>query len=87
MGLIPGCGPQVIFVTLFTRGWLPFAAVLSNAISQDGDTLFPLLAMDKRSSLWATVITTIPAILFGILVYYLEINTGLGTMVKAALLK
>lgn len=87
VGLIPGCGPQVIFVTLYTRGLLPFAALLSNAISQDGDALFPLLAMDRKSSLWATVITTVPAILFGILVYYLETKTVLGTIFKAAVLK
>lgn len=77
IGLIPGCGPQIIFVALFTKGMLPFAAVLANAISQDGDALFPLLAIDRRSSLWATVITTVPAFLFGIAVYYLEIRFGL----------
>lgn len=74
IGLIPGCGPQVIFVALFTKGMVPFAALLANAISQDGDALFPLLAIDRRSSLWATVITTIPAIIIGVIIYYLEIN-------------
>ncbi|SKC63726.1 putative manganese transporter [Maledivibacter halophilus] len=74
IGLIPGCGPQVIFVTLFTKGTIPFAALLANAISQDGDALFPLLAIDKRSSLWASIITTIPAIVLGIIIYYLELN-------------
>lgn len=74
IGLIPGCGPQVIFVALFTKGMVPFAALLANAISQDGDALFPLLAIDKKSSLWATVITTIPALILGILVYYIEVN-------------
>ncbi len=74
VGLIPGCGPQVIFVTLFTKGMVPFAALLANAISQDGDALFPLLAIDRRSSLWATVITTIPALIIGILFYFVELN-------------
>jgi hypothetical protein len=73
LGLIPGCGPQIIFVSLYGKGMLPFAALLANAISQDGDALFPLLAIDRRSSLWATVITTIPALLLGIAVYYIEI--------------
>jgi len=72
IGLIPGCGPQVIFVTLFTKGLLPFAALLANAISQDGDALFPLLAIDRKSSLWATIITTIPAIIMGVLYYSIE---------------
>ncbi len=74
IGLIPGCGPQVIFVALFTKGMIPFAALLANAISQDGDALFPLLAMDKRSSLWATIITTIPALIFGLITYFIEMN-------------
>lgn len=74
IGLIPGCGPQIIFVTLFTKGLMPFAALLTNAISQDGDALFPLLAVDKKSSLWATVITTIPAIIVGLLSYYIELK-------------
>jgi len=69
IGLIPGCGPQIIFVTLYTKGMLPFAALLANALSQDGDALFPLLAIDKKSSLLATVITTIPALVIGIVVY------------------
>ncbi len=69
IGLIPGCGPQIIFVTLYTKGMLPFAALLANALSQDGDALFPLLAIDKKSSLIATVITTIPALIVGIVVY------------------
>lgn len=76
IGLIPGCGPQIIFVALFTKGMVPFAAVVANAISQDGDALFPLLAIDRKSSLWATVITTIPAFVFGIAIYYLEIKFG-----------
>lgn len=71
IGLIPGCGPQIIFVTLFTKGMVPFAALLANAISQDGDTLFPLLAIDKKSSLIATVVTTIPALIIGLLVYFI----------------
>lgn len=43
--------------------------VLVNAISQDGDALLPLMARDKKSPLWASVITTIPAILIGLVAY------------------
>jgi len=74
IGIIPGCGPQIIFVALFIKGWLPFAALLANAISQDGDALFPLLAMDKKSAIKATVVTTIPALLVGVVVYLIEVN-------------
>ncbi len=74
VGIIPGCGPQIIFVTLYTRGMVPFAALLANAISQDGDALFPLIAIHKKSALWATILNTIPALLVGILAYFIEIN-------------
>lgn len=74
IGIIPGCGPQIIFVTLYTRGLVPFAALLANAISQDGDALFPLIAIDKRSALWATVLNTFPALLVGIIAYLIELK-------------
>jgi hypothetical protein len=74
VGIIPGCGPQIIFVTLYTRGLVPFAALLANAISQDGDALFPLIAIDKRSALWATMYNTIPALIVGILAYWIELR-------------
>ncbi|WP_282957001.1 putative manganese transporter [Keratinibaculum paraultunense] len=74
VGIIPGCGPQIIFVTLYTKGLIPFAALLANAISQDGDALFPLIAIDKKSALWATILTTIPAIITGLIAYFIEIN-------------
>ncbi len=35
IGLIPGCGPQIILATLYSRGLIPFAALIANAISQD----------------------------------------------------
>lgn len=74
IGIIPGCGPQIIFVSLYTKGMLPFAALLANAISQDGDALFPLLAIDKRSSFWATVFNTTAAFIVGSLAYLIELN-------------
>lgn len=74
IGIIPGCGPQIIFVSLYTKGMLPFAALLANAISQDGDALFPLLAIDKKSSFWATGFNTIAALIVGFIAYYIEMS-------------
>ena len=70
LGIIPGCGIQVIFISLYAKGAMPFAALIANSISQDGDALFPLIAMDKKSALWATILTTIPAMLVGFIVYF-----------------
>jgi hypothetical protein len=74
IGIIPGCGPQVIFVSLYLKGMFPFAALLANAISQDGDALFPLIAMDRKAAFWATVLNTIPATLVGLIAYFIEIK-------------
>lgn len=74
IGIIPGCGPQIIFVTLYTKGFLPFSALLANAISQDGDALFPLIAVDRKSALWSTIINTITALIVGIIFYLIEVN-------------
>ncbi len=74
IGIIPGCGPQVIFVSLYLKGMFPFAALLANAVSQDGDALFPLIAMDKKSAFWATVVNTIAALFIGFLAYFIELR-------------
>lgn len=71
VGVIPGCGPQVIFVSLYLKGMFPFAALLANAISQDGDAIFPLIALDRNSAFWSTVINTIIAFIVGVAAYYL----------------
>ena len=43
VGFIPGCGPQVLVTTLYLNGIIPFAALIGNAISNDGDALFPAI--------------------------------------------
>ena len=58
IGLIPGCGPQIIAITAYTKDIISFPALAANAISQDGDALFPLLVRHRVASLWATVHTT-----------------------------
>ena len=71
LGIVPGCGVQIVVMSFYLKGSLPFAALVANSISQDGDALFPLLAMDKKSALWATIITTIPSIIIGLLIYFI----------------
>lgn len=74
IGIIPGCGPQVIFVSLYLKGMFPFSALFANAISQDGDALFPLIALDKKAAFWATVVNTIVALIVGVAAYFIEIS-------------
>jgi hypothetical protein len=74
IGLIPGCGPQIIAITAYTKDIISFPALAANAISQDGDALFPLLVRHRAASLWATVHTTIPAIIAGIFLMFFDVT-------------
>ena len=67
VGVIPGCGPQIIIMTSYVEGILGFPGLVSNAISQDGDALFPLLVRHRTASLWATFHTVLPAIITGLI--------------------
>lgn len=71
IGFIPGCGPQVLVTTLYINGIIPFAAVVGNAISNDGDALFPAIALNPRAALLATAYSSIPAVIVAYGFYFL----------------
>jgi hypothetical protein len=72
LGLIPGCAAHIVFAQLYAlEEAIPFSALVANAISQDGDALFPLMAIDLKAAIVATIYTTIPALIVGVGVYYL----------------
>ena len=63
IGFIPGCGPQILVTTLYINGIIPFAAIVGNAISNDGDALFPAIAIDPKAAVLATLVSAIPAMI------------------------
>ena len=63
IGFLPGCGPQILVTSLYLNGAIPFSAQLGNAISNDGDALFPAIALSPRAALLATVYSAVPAVL------------------------
>ena len=63
VGFIPGCGPQILVTTLYLTGIIPFAALIGNAISNDGDALFPAIALTPRMAIIATLYSAIPALI------------------------
>ncbi len=65
LGIIPGCGPQIVLATLYIGGAIPFSAQVTNAISNDGDALMPAIAMQPKKALLATVYSFIPALIVG----------------------
>ncbi len=62
-GFLPGCGPQVVVATFYLNGFIPFSAELGNAISNDGDALFPAIALAPKAAILATIYSAIPAII------------------------
>lgn len=71
-GLIPGCGPQILVTTLYLERFIPFSAQLGNAISNDGDALFPALALAPKASLLATIYSAVPAffVAYGYMIFF-----------------
>lgn len=69
VGFIPGCGPQIITTTLYLQGVVPLSAQLANAISNDGDALFPALALAPKASFYATLYSAVPAVIVGYLAF------------------
>jgi hypothetical protein len=63
IGLLPGCGPQIVVTSLYLAGAVPFSAQLGNAISNDGDALFPAMALAPKAALLATFYSAIPALI------------------------
>lgn len=71
VGFVPGCGPQVFVTTLYINGLIPFAAVLGNAISNDGDALFPAIALNPKAAVIATAYSSVPAFIVAYGFYFL----------------
>ena len=71
IGFVPGCGPQVVVAAMYLNGLIPFSAELGNAISNDGDALFPAIAMAPKAAIIATLYSAIPAIIAAYGYYWL----------------
>lgn len=71
IGFIPGCGPQILVTTFYLNGMIPMSAQLGNAISNDGDALFPAIALAPKVAILATLYTAIPALIVAYGWYFL----------------
>ena len=71
IGFVPGCGPQVLVTTLYINGLIPFSALIGNAISNDGDALFPAIAINPKAAVWATAYSSVPALIVAYGFYFL----------------
>lgn len=70
-GFIPGCGPQIIVTTFYLNGYIPFSAMIGNALSNDGDALFPAIALAPKTAVLATIYTAVPSVIVAYGWYFL----------------
>ncbi len=62
-GFLPGCGPQIVVTTFYINGSIPLSAEIGNAISNDGDALFPAIALAPKAAVIATLYSAVPAMI------------------------
>jgi hypothetical protein len=63
LGFLPGCGPQVLVTTMYLSGIVPLSAQIGNALSNDGDALFPAIAIAPKVAVVATLYSAVPAVI------------------------
>lgn len=51
VGILPVSGPNLLFVTLFSQGMIPFSVLLTNSIVQDGHGSLPLLSFSVTDTI------------------------------------
>ena len=71
IGFLPGCGPQIIVASMYLQGIIPFSALLGNAMNNDGDALFPAIALAPKTAISATILTAIPSLICAYLYAFL----------------
>lgn len=72
IGFIPGCGPQIVVTTLYLNGIVPLAGLVGNAIANDGDALFPAIALAPKAAMLATLYSAVPAFIVAYAIYFLS---------------
>lgn len=71
IGIIPESGPNLIFVSLFYSGTLPFSILFANSIVQDGHSTLPLLAESKKSFFLVKGINFMVGLAIGLAGYFM----------------
>lgn len=71
VGLIPESGPNLVFVTMFATGVIPFSVLLTNSIVQDGHGLLPMLSYSVKDSIKIKLFNLVIGLVIGIILYSL----------------
>ncbi len=71
IGYLPVCGHPILVTSIYLSVAAPISAQISNAISNDGDALFPMIALAPKAAFVATIYSAIPACVVGYSFYFL----------------
>jgi hypothetical protein len=70
IGIIPESGPHLIFVTMFSKGIIPFSVLLASSIVQDGHGMLPLFSYSIKDSILVKVFNLLIGITVGAVLLY-----------------
>lgn len=71
LGIIPESGPNLIFVTMYAQGIIPFGILLANSIVQDGHGMLPLLAHSRKAFIMVKAVNLAIGFLTGLVAYFM----------------
>jgi len=70
VGIIPESGPNLVFIFLFSSGYIPLSILIVNSIVQDGHSGLPLLAESKKSFVYVKAVNLLVGLIFGLVGYF-----------------
>ncbi len=69
IGVIPISGPNLLILTMFTKGLVPPSVLIANSIVQDGHGLLPILSFSVKDAIKIKVINFFLGVFFGVIFY------------------
>ena len=73
VGIIPESGPHLVFVAMFSQGFIPFSILLTSSIVQDGHGMLPLLSYSIKDSLLIKLFNLVFGIGIGLIFYLMGV--------------
>jgi len=71
VGFIPESGPHMVFIFLFSAGYIPISVLIANSVVQDGHGGLPLLAESPKSFMLSKLVNMAVGLTIGILGFFI----------------
>jgi hypothetical protein len=70
IGIIPQSGPNIVFITMFAHGLIPFSVLFTSSFVQDGHALLPMLSYSVRDTVIIKGFNLVFGLCTGLLIYF-----------------